>query len=80
MRDALLRSMDTNLLATLRAHFGTVSSQTASSGVVMVRNVTARKKLALLVEPFAATITDETSGAYPRLVTVSEPSATTDTL
>lgn len=63
--------MDSNLLAALRAHFGTVSSQTETAGTVMVRNVTAYRKLAIMVEPYAATVAPVTKG-YPALVRVTE--------
>ena len=76
---AISYRMNTNLLATLRAHFGTVSSLTDASGVVAVRNVTAYRKLLLVLDTLTtqgevgysvSAVTSETT--YPRLVRVTE--------
>lgn len=60
------------LLQVLRAHFGTVSGITETSGVIMVRNITARKRAVLMAENYGYIVTDKTSGAFPRLVTVAQ--------
>lgn len=65
--------MHTDLLFTLRHHFGTVSQQTETSGVVAIRNVTALKNLAAIAERFNHTLTAVTGAdSYPRLVRVIE--------
>ena len=63
-------NMNTSLLADLKMMFGTVSGKTENSGVVAVRNVTAYRKLAMMVEG-RATLTPVTSG-FPQLVKVTE--------
>lgn len=63
--------MTTELLATLRRMFGTVSSVTESTGVVAVRNKTALKTLRIACEPYQATAEPITTG-FPALVRVTE--------
>jgi len=71
MRDALLLGMTQDILETLRANFGTVSSQTDRSGIVAVRNATAYKRLVALVGS-RATINRVTANGFPALVRVTE--------
>jgi hypothetical protein len=63
--------MNENLLATLRAHFGTVSSRTETGGTVAVRNVTAYRKLAIMAEAQGATVAPRPT-SWPALVRVTE--------
>jgi hypothetical protein len=68
--------MNEELLRDLRREFGTVSSLTENSGIVAVRNLTARKRLATLVgcSKVGGTLADRTAG-WPRLVLVTERDA-----
>ncbi len=63
--------MNTFLLETIRATFGTVSSLTADSGIVAVRNKTALRKLTIICEPFGATVEKLHGDKYPSLVRVT---------
>lgn len=66
------RGMDANLLAMLKARYGTVSGLTQTSGTVAVRNKTALRELTAMLEG-RATVTPKTTG-FPQLVVVTEVS------
>lgn len=62
--------MDSNLLAMLKARYGTVSGQTDKGGTVAIRNVTALRQLTAMLEG-KATVTAKTS-RFPQLVRIEE--------
>jgi hypothetical protein len=63
--------MNKELLWDLKREFGTVSSQTETSGVVAVRNITARRRLAGLAASHGHELMDMgTTDRFPRLVRV----------
>lgn len=69
--------MNATLLAAVKATYGTVSSQTETSGVVAVRNVTARKRLTALADQHGYDVVGHTSVPYPILVKLVARATTT---
>jgi hypothetical protein len=65
------QEVNADLLVILKTHFGTVSSQTETSGIVAIRNKSELRRLETLIGN-RATIEPLHKEHYPRLVRVTE--------